>query len=105
MSHETSYVKAISLKELVDVETIKAEVSLGNIIIVRITGLAKKSVEQTRIAINELLDHVQGLGGDIARLGEERIVLTPPGVKIWRREHELQETEVSAATPEFSTSP
>ncbi len=25
-------------------------------------------------------------GGDIARLGEERIVITPPGVKIWRGE-------------------
>ena len=24
------------------------------------------------------------IGGDIARLGEERIVITPPGVRIWR---------------------
>jgi len=24
------------------------------------------------------------MGGDMARLGEDRIVLTPPGVRIWR---------------------
>jgi SepF-like predicted cell division protein (DUF552 family) len=27
---------------------------------------------------------VQASGGDIARLGEERVVITPPNVKIWK---------------------
>jgi|SRR5215831_18858505 len=80
------YVKALPLQDLDDVEAIKSEIGTGNILIVRITPLAKKSVDETKLAITELTDHVKSIGGDIARLGEERIVITPPGVKIWRRE-------------------
>src|SRR5438132_14182162 len=65
---------------------IKTEIRTGNILIVRITPLARKSVDETKLAITELTDHVKSIGGDIARLGEERIVITPPGVRIWRRE-------------------
>ena len=86
MAHAPLYVKALPLQELDDVDSIKAEIGGGNILIVRITPLAKKSVEETKLAITELTDHVKSIGGDIARLGEERIVITPPGVKIWRRE-------------------
>ena len=35
-------------------------------------------------AIEELYSYVSSIGGDIVRLGDERVVLTPPGVKIWR---------------------
>src|SRR6266849_7411206 len=94
MQHSTIYVKALPLQELDDVETIKGEVKTGNILIVRITPLARKSVEETKLAITELTDYVKGLGGDIARLGEERIVITPPGIRIWRREAAGPSTEV-----------
>ena len=86
MAHSPLYVKALPLQELDDVEVIKTEIRTGNILIVRITPLARKSVDETKLAITELTDHVKSIGGDIARLGEERIVITPPGVKIWRRE-------------------
>src|SRR5260370_33419300 len=86
MALSTLYVKALPLQELDDVEVIKTEIRTGNILIVRITPLARKSVDETKLAITELTDHVKSIGGDIARLGEERIVITPPGVKIWRRE-------------------
>jgi len=69
-----------------DVETIKGEVRSGNILIIRITPLARKSVEETKLAITELTDYTKSLGGDIARLGEERIVITPTGVRVWRKE-------------------
>jgi len=78
------YVKAIPLCSLNDVEKIKSEVKLGNILIVKITPLAKRSVEETKAVINELCDYVKNEGGDIARLGEERIVVTSHPVKIWR---------------------
>ena len=77
MQHSSIYVKALPLQELDDVEIIKGEVKTGNILIVRITPLARKSVEETKLAITELTDYTKSLGGDIARLGEERIVITP----------------------------
>jgi SepF-like predicted cell division protein (DUF552 family) len=94
MAHTPVYVKALPLQELDDVESVKEEVKAGNILIVRVVPLARKSVEETKLAITELTDYVKGLGGDIARLGEERIVITPPGIRIWRREAAGPSTEV-----------
>ncbi|OLB45759.1 hypothetical protein AUH73_05495 [archaeon 13_1_40CM_4_53_4] len=98
MAHSPLYLKALPLQELNDVEAIKTEVGTGNILIVRITPLAKKSVDETKLAITELTDHVKSIGGDIARLGEERIVITPPGVRIWRRETATAEASIPAAS-------
>ena len=99
------YVKALPLQELDDVDSIKNEIGGGNILIVRITPLAKKSVDETKLAITELTDHVKSIGGDIARLGEERIVITPPGVKIWRREAASAEAAIAAAPLQTETIP
>ncbi len=89
VQQQTVYVKAVALRELADVAKIQSEVKLGNILIVRIAPLAKKSVEDTKKAINQLCDHVKEIGGDIARLGEERIVITPSTIRIWRSEHSI----------------
>ena len=78
------YVKAIPLLELDDVEKIKAEAEEGHILIIKITPLAKKSVEDTKEAINQLKEFIIFKGGDIARLGEERVLITPSTIKIWR---------------------
>lgn len=91
------YVKALPLQELDDVEQIKLEVKSGSILIVRITPLARRSVDETKLAITELTDHVKAIGGDIARLGEERIVITPPGVRIWRKEAAATEAPLEAS--------
>ena len=90
------YVKALPLQELDDVETIKGEVKTGNVLIIRITPLARKSVEETKLAITELTDYAKSLGGDIARLGEERIVITPAGVRVWRKETAASEGAIPA---------
>jgi len=81
---EKIYIKARVLHSLEDLDDIKNEVSSGNIIIVRLGPLAKKSTEDVKKAVSELSDFAQLIDGDIARLGEERIVLTPPFVEIWR---------------------
>jgi uncharacterized protein len=97
ISRSPIYVKALPLQELDDVENIKGETRGGNVLIIRITPLARKSVDETKLAITELTDYVKSIGGDIARLGEERIVITPPGVRIWRKEAAPSETPIQAA--------
>lgn len=81
---ETVYLKALSLKSLEELPGIKDDVNKRMIIILRITPLAQKDVEELKKAVEELYQFSVSIGGDIARLGEERIVITPPGVKIWR---------------------
>ena len=91
------YLKAMPLKRLSDLETIKKEVSLGNILIIKVSPLANKSVDDIKKAVNELCDFVKTVDGDIARLGEERIVITPSEVKIWREKQVLPQEEVPTA--------
>lgn len=79
-----TYLKAMPLKELSDLENIKNEVKNGNIIILRVTPLATKSIEDVKNAVNELYQFAESIGGDIARLGEERVVICPKTIRIWR---------------------
>ena len=88
------YLKAVPLRNLADVEVIKHELNLGNILILKITPLARKSIEDVKKAVNELSVFTQSIGGDIASLGEERVVIVPKAVRIWR-----QQTDVSKQAP------
>ena len=79
-----TYIKAIPLRTYEDVDVIKSEVRAGNIVITNVSPLAKRNIDDVKRAISELSEYISLLEGDIARLGEERIVLTPKTVKIWR---------------------
>jgi SepF-like predicted cell division protein (DUF552 family) len=78
------YLKAMPLRDLADLESVKTEVKSGNILILRITPLANKSIDDVKRAVNDLCEFSDSIGGDIARLGEERVVICPPSVKVWR---------------------
>jgi len=92
------YLKALALHSLEDLDNVKSEVRSGNILIIRVGPLAEKNIDGVKRAVGELCEFTEEIGGDIARLGEERIVLTPSFVKIWRTKaegHEISESEAS----------
>ena len=91
------FLKAMPLRNLADVEVIKHELTLGNILIIKITPLARKSVDDVKNAVNELYAFIQSIGGDIASLGQERVVIVPNSVKIWRPETSVSEKAPTAA--------
>jgi hypothetical protein len=76
--------KALQLKSAEDIPKIEQDVAKRVIVILRVTPLAQKNVEELKGAVEQLYEFATSIGGDIARLGEERIVITPPGVRIWR---------------------
>jgi SepF-like predicted cell division protein (DUF552 family) len=84
------YLKALTLRDITDITSIKEDIKNDMIIILRVTPLAQKDIEELRKSVEELYSYIQSMGGDIARLGEERIVITPPGVKIWRGAYDLK---------------
>ncbi len=92
-----TYLKAMPLRDLSDLETIKEEVNNGNILILRITPLANKSIEDVKQAVNDLYAFAESISGDIARLGEERIVLCPPKIRIWREKTPVKNEPVPTA--------
>jgi uncharacterized protein len=79
-----TYLKAMPLRDLSDLDVIKEEIKNGNIIILRVTPLASKSIDDVKNAVNELYAFAENVGGDIARLGEERVVICPKNIRIWR---------------------
>jgi len=96
-STDNIYLKALPLREVSDLETIKSEVGKGNILILRITPLASKSIEDVKQAVGELQEFAELIGGDIARLGEERVVICPPKVRIWREKTPAQNKPLPTA--------
>jgi SepF-like predicted cell division protein (DUF552 family) len=94
-----TYLKAMPLKELTDVENVKNEVKNGNIVILRVTPLATKSIEDVKSAVNQLYEFAESSGGDIARLGEERVVICPKNIKIWREKSPVSTDSLPTAAP------
>lgn len=92
-----TYLKAMPLRDLSDLDSVKAEVKSGNILILRITPLANKSIDDVKRAVNELCEFAESVGGDVARLGEERVVVCPPSVKIWREKVQVSNEPIPTA--------
>ena len=84
------YLKAITLRDQSDIAAVKEDIKKHMILIIRVTPLAQKDLDELRKVVEDLYSYTQSTGGDIARLGEERIVITPPGVKIWRGIYDLK---------------
>jgi SepF-like predicted cell division protein (DUF552 family) len=92
-----TYLKAMPLRELADLENVENEVKNGNIIILRITPLASKSIEDVKQAVDQLYAFAESINGDIARLGEERVVICPKTVRIWREKTPAQNVPLPTA--------
>ncbi len=90
MQKEPIYLKAITLRDIGDLNGIKEDARKQTILIIRVTPLAHKDMDNLRKAIEDLYSYVKSSGGDIARLGEERVVITPPSVKIWKGAQDLK---------------
>ncbi|MFB5624731.1 MAG: cell division protein SepF, partial [Nitrosopumilus sp.] len=85
-----TYLKAITIRDPSDLHTIKEDIKKEMILILRVTPLAQKDVDKLRKVVEELYTIAKNSNADIARLGEERIIVTPPGVKIWKPEYDLK---------------
>ncbi len=85
-----TYLKAITLRDQSDLHSIKEDIKKNMIVILRVTPLAQKDVDQLRKVVEELYSIAKTSGADIARLGEERIIVAPSGVKIWKPEYDLK---------------
>jgi hypothetical protein len=85
-----TYLKAITIRDPSDLHTIKEDIKKEMILILRVTPLAQKDVDKLRKVVEELYAIAKNANADIARLGEERIIVTPPGVSIWKPEYDLK---------------
>src|SRR5215469_7458489 len=61
------YLKAITLRDMNDIPSIKDDAKKHMILILRVTPLAQKDVAELRCAIEDLYKYVQSVGGEIGR--------------------------------------
>ena len=85
-----TYLKALTIRDPSDIHGIKEDIKKGMILILRVTPLAQKNVEKLRKVVEELYVIARDSNSDIARLGDERIIVTPQGVKIWKPDYDLK---------------
>ncbi len=85
-----TYLKAVTLRDYSDIHAVKEDIKKGMILVLRVTPLAQKNVDELRKTVEEIYSIAKTNDADIARLGEERIIVTPSGVKIWRAEYDLK---------------
>lgn len=85
-----TYLKAITIRDVSDIHAIKEDIKKSMILILRVTPLAQKDVEQLRKVVEDLYAIAKSTDADIARLGEERIIIAPSGIKIWKPEYDLK---------------
>ncbi len=78
------YIVSYPLVDEDDVKRIKEDLRNNFIIVLRVTPLLEKGREKVYNVINDIYEYAISIGGDIARLGEDRVIVAPPGIKIWR---------------------
>ena len=78
------YVKPVSLTSDSDVKLVEEELKQRNIILLNITPVVRNPAK-LKASVNELRMFTNSLNGDMARIDEDKILLTPANVKIVKR--------------------
>ncbi len=80
-----AYVKPISLMSEEDTTMVTEELRKGNIVLLNIGDLSKRNAIKLREMVSTIKNTVDEINGDIARISNERILVTPAKVKIIKR--------------------
>lgn len=81
--HEAAdfYVKPLSLDSEQDINLVLEELKQKNILILNISNL-KRNEAKLKMIVDNLKNHISKINGDIARIDDNRILVTPTKVKI-----------------------
>jgi len=77
-----AYVKPISLARSEDVDAVLNEAKAGNVVLLNIGDLSKRNAMKLKELITQIKTGVEGINGDIARISQDRVLVTPSRVKI-----------------------
>lgn len=79
------YIKPLALNSVHDYDKIIAEINRGNIVLLNIRPLSTKNAVGLKEVVSRIKESVMEMGGDIARITEFYVLVTPPGIKIVKR--------------------
>lgn len=73
--------KSVKVEKIQDLQKVKDEMMYDRILIVNITHLLGKSMEQAEYALRELHSYCLDEGYSLARMGQNRVLVLPPYVR------------------------
>jgi SepF-like predicted cell division protein (DUF552 family) len=79
------YIKSVDLESLSNIQQVSGELERGNIVIAYIGRMQYGQNRELRRVVDQLRGVCRTIGGDIAQLGQDYIVVTPPFVKIYKK--------------------
>lgn len=80
------YVKPIALQSEADLKVVEEELTNKNLVLLNVTPIARNPAK-LKAAVEHLRKFTMGINGDIARIDEDKIMLTPANVKIVKKRH------------------
>jgi uncharacterized protein len=80
-----AFVKPLDLIVDADVSAIVNEAKVGNIVLVNIADLAKRNGLKLKEYIGQIKVEIKAIDGDIARISQGRVLVTPSKVKIVKK--------------------
>ncbi len=80
-----AYVKSFNLNRAEDIETIMNEAKAGNVLLLNIGDLNKRNATKLKEFIGQVKTGIEGINGDIARISQDRVIVTPANVKIIKK--------------------
>lgn len=80
-----AWVMPVELNTAEDVNQLRQQLDNGNIVLINIKGLKRLGTERLKEVVAQLKEAVKEIDGDIARISEDKIMVTPNGVKFWKR--------------------
>ncbi|MCL5089665.1 MAG: cell division protein SepF [Candidatus Marsarchaeota archaeon] len=83
------YIKPFALREEADLQAVEDELQKKNIILLNISELEKRPNTQKAL-IDSLKEYIGKINGDIARIDESKLLLTPAKVKIIKKKRPVQ---------------
>lgn len=78
------YIKPIALEREEDINVIMEELKARNIVLLNVSRMARWP-KKLKASVGALRNFVEKVGGDIARIDNDKILLTPSKVKIVKR--------------------
>lgn len=78
-------VKPVTLNSEQDVTIVIEEAKKGNLVLLNIADLSKRNALKLREYVDQIKQSVSSIDGDIARISQEKVLITPARVKIFKK--------------------
>ncbi len=83
-----AFVKPMSLTTEADIELVLNEAKSGNIVLLNIGELNRRNAIKLKELVTKIKSGVDSINGDIARISQDRVLVTPSKVKIIKKKEQ-----------------